>query len=336
MKPFLSIEKQIELIDSRGMSITENPKAYQFLLRKNYYNTMNVYGKIFLDSNSGKFINGSSFNEIMHCYYFDKDLREITLKMSLEVEANVRSTISHYFCEQNPDHHSYMNPLCFRQTHINAPEEEKFIKSFIYLQEQIDKFFCRAYKPGKQTGTPIEHYMVRYQSIPLWVMINEFTLGDLCTFYSLLDFSLQDKIAKCFSTNLSLEYEIQIALNRKEFLNFLYAIRDLRNRAAHDNTLIFFKTNQNVTFNNFLHPYHGITKREGRQNYYHSMITMQMFLNKSNFLFFEKAIAKKIRNISKKISSVDINYLTSFLGFPTDWHLQERLQNKQPSKKVKP
>ncbi|CAM3632395.1 Abi family protein [Erysipelothrix anatis] len=334
MKPFLTISEQITLIDSRGMEILSNPKAYEFLLRKNYFNTVTVYGKLFSESNDkDRYIVGSNFNEIMQAYYFDKDIREITLKMSLEVEANVRSTIAYYFSEKFPEPNSYLDINNYRKNFVNEYDKDRFLNTFVYFQRELDKFFKRGYKPGRKLGTPIEHYMNKYQHIPLWVFINEFSAGDLCTFFELLDYQLQEDIAKCFSNYLSSDYGQPIIFKRYELLNFLESIRDLRNRAAHDNCLVYFKPKESVKYHVFLHPQHGLSKRDTRQSYFHTMITMQMFLNKSNFLYFQKAIAKKIRNISKSVPSIDVNSLTDTLGFPYDWHLQEHLLNKPPKKR---
>ena len=51
-------------------------------------NVINYYSKFFMDSND-HYINGTSFDEISHIYYFDKEIKGIFFKAILEIEKNL-------------------------------------------------------------------------------------------------------------------------------------------------------------------------------------------------------------------------------------------------------
>ena len=44
----------------------------------------------------------------------------------------------------------------------------------------------------------IKHYIKKHDLIPLWVLVNFLTLGNISYFYNSLDESLQNKIARDF------------------------------------------------------------------------------------------------------------------------------------------
>ena len=73
MKQFLTLDKQIDLMKSRGMTFTNIESSHNFLLRKNYYNTTNVYGKYFVkEKGHNDYKDGTTFDDIIYMYEFEK------------------------------------------------------------------------------------------------------------------------------------------------------------------------------------------------------------------------------------------------------------------------
>lgn len=97
-KPFKSIDDQYNLLLSRGMSFSNENIAKTYLLRNNYYNILNCYGKFFIDD-SDNYTTGTNFDEITYVYYFDKEFKSILFKSILEAEKHLKSIISYYFSE---------------------------------------------------------------------------------------------------------------------------------------------------------------------------------------------------------------------------------------------
>lgn len=94
MKEFKSIDEQIELLKSRGLTIKDEEKAAKYLLTNNYYNIINGYSKPFLKLEDN-YIEGSSFDEVSHLYFFDKEIKDTFFNAILNVEHHVKSVLTH-------------------------------------------------------------------------------------------------------------------------------------------------------------------------------------------------------------------------------------------------
>lgn len=58
-------------------------KLKKYLLCNNYYNVINYYSKFFMISND-QYIKGTTFDEISHIYYFDKEIKIIIKALYLK------------------------------------------------------------------------------------------------------------------------------------------------------------------------------------------------------------------------------------------------------------
>ncbi len=101
-KVFTSIEDQIEILKSRGLVIDDEPAVKSILSKENYYNLINGYKSLFLDSSAETetFLEGTTFSEIYELYLFDRELRSIFMRCILEIENNVKSVLAYKFSEQ--------------------------------------------------------------------------------------------------------------------------------------------------------------------------------------------------------------------------------------------
>ena len=77
MKEFKTVEEQIDLLKNRNISFNDEEKAKKILLNNNYYNIINGYKDLFLDSNQIIYKMGTKFEEIYALYEFDRQLRNI-------------------------------------------------------------------------------------------------------------------------------------------------------------------------------------------------------------------------------------------------------------------
>ena len=111
-KPFKSIEEQINLMHKRGLSTDADTPG--ILMREGYYSIVNGYKDPFLDSDAtraagdDRFAEGTSFNDVYNLFCFDRDLREVTFKHLMQVEAVVRTVCSYTFAEHHPEPSSYL------------------------------------------------------------------------------------------------------------------------------------------------------------------------------------------------------------------------------------
>ncbi|WP_145378209.1 Abi family protein, partial [Staphylococcus epidermidis] len=54
-------------------------------------------------------------------------------------------------------------------------------------------------RSSEKNNNSIKHYLTVHGNVPLWVLVNDLTLGNISNFYQAIDDSLKDKIAKDFS-----------------------------------------------------------------------------------------------------------------------------------------
>ena len=52
----------------------------------------------------------------------------------------------------------------------------------------------------------ISHNLIKYKYVPFWVLINEFTFGNLIALFRLIDIDLKQEITNSFSRLLTLSY----------------------------------------------------------------------------------------------------------------------------------
>lgn len=58
LKPFLTINQQMELLENRGLVIEDKNKTANYLLSNNYYSIINGYGKYFTQGND-RYVTGN-------------------------------------------------------------------------------------------------------------------------------------------------------------------------------------------------------------------------------------------------------------------------------------
>ena len=74
MKPFKSIDEQVNILTSRGLIVDDEQRAKDYLLTQNYYNIINGYGCFFPRTNN-TFSNNTHLSEITDLYTIEFDLK---------------------------------------------------------------------------------------------------------------------------------------------------------------------------------------------------------------------------------------------------------------------
>ena len=99
MKDFKLVTEQVDLLKSRGMLFEDEQDAICKLLSDNYYNIINGYKDLFLDTTNNQevFKTGTTFNEIYALYEFDNQLKNIFLEYILKIENILRTQVAYHF-----------------------------------------------------------------------------------------------------------------------------------------------------------------------------------------------------------------------------------------------
>ena len=89
-----TIKQQIEILRQRGCIIDDEEYARKCLTNINYYR-LAYYFAPFLER-KGKYRDGTTFEQIMKVYDFDRVLRRMLMTYLEEIEISMRAIISNY------------------------------------------------------------------------------------------------------------------------------------------------------------------------------------------------------------------------------------------------
>lgn len=118
-KIYKSDDELVNLLIARNMIVFNEAWAAKILSYENYYYLINGYNKIFITSTSPEdyYKDGTTFNELLALYSFDRSLRENLLVELLRVEHIVKSRVIAVFSSYHGhDHTAYLRPENFNST----------------------------------------------------------------------------------------------------------------------------------------------------------------------------------------------------------------------------
>lgn len=308
-KPFKTLDEQISILKSRGMIIYDDNAAKLSLLCNNYYNVINYYSKFFMIPGTDNYLPNVSLDEILSVYYFDKEIKSIFLKATIDIEKCLKSMIAYYFSEAHPEDYSYLN--------VNNFDCAQITKT-VNLISGISKTIAK--KEREKYSNSVSHYLNNHFNVPLWVIINYLSFGQTVQFFELMKPSDKNKIAKHFSSfaNKALHANT-IRLDSSKITSYLRNIHEIRNITAHSNKFIGFKCKENLPYLSELHGKYNIGNNDSKQDVFNVFVIMQVFLAPGNFATFNNSIRKRMINLSKNIKSIDENEIFEKLGFPRNW-----------------
>lgn len=84
-REFKTIEEQLDLLENRGVAITDRGAAKRYLPSNNYYSVVNGYKSMFLDreksaaAHDDRYVDGMTFEQLVLIHSFDRLLRSETV-----------------------------------------------------------------------------------------------------------------------------------------------------------------------------------------------------------------------------------------------------------------
>lgn len=308
MKPFKTLEQQVEILEQRGLTITDYEKTKQYLLQHSYYNVINVYSKFFQDKEN-QYISGSTFDEIRAVHIFDTELKSVLFKHLLECEKHFKSTLSHRFSEYHKD-----IPYAYLKT---SSYMDRNLLDLTNTISQMSKVISKALRDRKPNL--IKHYQNNHHDVPLWILINHLTFGQAVHIFIHLDDKLKNIIAKDLSRYLEENSGLKTALEAKEIERMLFNLIEVRNCVAHNNKLFSLKCKNNLKYHESIHEKYSFDKAQPRQDLFNVLLSMQCFLEKSQYSLIYNTILKRAKRLDRKLYSIPINVVLGTLGFPNEW-----------------
>jgi len=206
LKSPTNYKEQISLLNNKGFTVDDSIDCVAFLSHVNYYR---ISGYMLPFKNSPV-----PFSQIIDIYNFDYYLQCLIYKTISKIEVSLRSNLSYYHA------HKYgADGYMFSENFGNKNRHDILI-------HDIEKYIARNSKTAV-----ITHHEIKYGGkLPIWVVIDFFTLGTLSHFYR--DMKNSDKAF--------IALDLYNA-NYQMVDSWLRCLNDLRNRCAHYSRLYFWK-----------------------------------------------------------------------------------------------
>ena len=196
-KPFLTIQQQIELLESRGVKTDD--ASGSILLREGYYSVVNDYKDSFIDreatvaAGDDRYREGTTLTHIYDLFSFDRKLRGLTFRYLIKAEAAVRTAISYCFSDAHREEDAYL-------FQANYCSKEEFAASGNdsnrYASEITGLIGILSSRANRSGASFITHYRESYGAVPLWVLTNDLTFGKKAVNYAKMVWMLERYLTK--------------------------------------------------------------------------------------------------------------------------------------------
>ncbi|WKA51825.1 Abi family protein [Planococcus liqunii] len=240
VKFFATHDEQIAILQERGLLVSDEAATKRILSRENYYALIDGYKEPFLEEDERlnpyrieQYTEGTEFSHIYALYRFDRELRMLLLNELLKFEKNMKSKISYRFSEKFQEQDSFLEPAHYSLDSQHFHERDRIISTLANL--------IKSHKKRDRVRYPaIRDFFDKNRNVPLWVLANFLSLGQITNFYTVIDEELRERIARDFAEEYSEEYS-GIRLKAKEIDAILKVAFPYRNKSAHEEVLYRYR-----------------------------------------------------------------------------------------------
>lgn len=214
IKPALTFEQQVNQLEARGLIISDRLKAVKTLTYISYYRFSGYcYPFRKYDENkkiSDDLIEGTTWDEIIRFYEFDRRLRLLILDAIERVEVTIRTQLTYHLAHKYGAL-SHVNASIFHSKFNHASWLAKVEQETERSSDEFIKHYKREYKD--------------FPKIPIWMLTEIQSLGSLSLLYQGLIPDDKRSISAYFK------------LHAKRLESWLHTLTYVRNVCAHHSRL---------------------------------------------------------------------------------------------------
>lgn len=304
LKDYKTLQEQIELLTNRGMIINDEELAAKWLREIGYYR-LSLYTYHFRKSRNDRnaphtFRDGSTFENIVALYIFDRELRYRVFTGIEKIEVALRAHIGYILGSHGPDVH--LKPQFFRK----ETEHNKLIAIF---QRRFDLALNR----NDEVATYHQnHYGGQ---LPFWVLTDLLDFADLSKLFKQLVAAEQRDIAQSFGLNDPPQKRNARMSNLAGWLHQLVLVR---NFTAHHGRLWDRKLGaQSVTDAKNVHGFFEDFREPAQSNDLYGILTIMAFLlhNIEGNTAWAKNMSRFLADYEHCLPSQSL----TGMGFPEHW-----------------
>ena len=306
MKEHKTFNQQLTILRNRGVVVPTNGKPKRFLEQENYYNVINGYKDLFLVKDSNNlpvepelYQEGTHFNELKALFLFDRELRILLLKYLLIFENSIKTTVAYEFSKKYPRKNAYLDIANFVD---NDPKK---------VLQQISILTKTIHDKVDRTGA-IKHYIEEHGEVPLWVLVNFLTMGNIANFYNILTDSTKNIIAKFYTDKYRTQNKDNtFRLSSADLSACLKVANLVRNICAHDERL--YNVNlRNVRISQIANHF-GI-RRYDNKRFIVVILFLKIVLDKKDFQRLYKALRNLFNQYADEFKTVVFDDILNTMG----------------------
>lgn len=225
-KSATTIDRQLELMKSRGLIVSDPDKAREILLDIGYYRLgfyLFPFEKSYpeLRNRTHEYIKGASFDDAVNLYYFDFDLRLLLMRYLNRIEIAFRTSLIYNLSNKyNTIPIWFVSPLVVNRSYAHEFEHKVYTSDF-----KRNPIIHRHHQ-----NNPNDHFA------PAWKTLEFMTFGAVMKLYEQLK-NPDDKIY------VAHEFGIRQVVT---FESYMHTIRQVRNACAHGQYIYDLKLPQGI------------------------------------------------------------------------------------------
>jgi len=206
----LSISEHISLLKGRDLTISDEGRCAKYLKHIGYYR-LSAYFLPYQTNDEHLFKPGTSFDDVLNLYIFDRKLRILFLDIIERIEISLRAQLIDSFCHAYGTH-GYTDEELFKPRYDHK-----------WLINKISKDITRSHESF------IQHYLNTYTSPqlpPFWMVAQILSFSEL----SILIENIKDD-------SILNDMALSLNIHKPVFLSWLKSLSQLRNICAHHGRL---------------------------------------------------------------------------------------------------
>ncbi len=301
IKTFKTIDEQIEILKSKGLTIDDIEYAKDVLLRENYF-FISGYRHLFLKSPKDRmFIDGTDFKELYAMFNFDRQIRNIFFKNILIVENNAKSIFSYQLSKKyGIKEKDYLNPSNFDRSNDKIRQVNDLLKK---IKRQI------RVNGGQHSATM--HYISNYGYVPFWVVVKVLSFGLISELYTIMKREDQKDIAEVYGISVD------------ALLVYLPILANFRNLCAHEDIMYDHKTQKCIDDTRY-HAFLNIPRTNGEYIYgkddlFTLVIILKQLLRKEDFTLLINELSYELDILDGKLKTIKVDKVLDSMGFPNNF-----------------
>ncbi len=290
-KPPLDYSQQVALMQSRGLKIDCVDTAVNCLSHFNYYR-FSAYLRTFeVDPSSHQIQLGTTFDDVLNVYLFDRDLRLLMLDAIEQLEVSLRTQLAYQLSHRYGAAHPHLQADLFSN-------QSSYVDGFVRLENEVKH----------SSEDFIRHLRTKYKEDlpPIWAVVELMTVGQLSRWFSNIKLRSDRRLIASI-----------YAVDEKILSSFFEHLSLVRNFAAHHSRLWnreFTKTMKIPRYGDpfLVSSFFHLPDHDRRLRKIYNTLTISGYL-----LQVISSNKDWIRKIKQLVAAYPVD--VSKMGFPKDW-----------------